>query len=318
MYAGFDIGGTTARATLFDSDWQVREETTRSVRSNRSPDAVADLVADILRGWLESDDVSALESVGLGLAAQLDADRGLVHNAPNLGWRDVSFVEMLRDHLGDEADGPAIRLANDLNAILRGELAAGAVDDASDVLAVYVGTGVGGAIASDGRIVQGADGQAGEIGHDKIEVGGRLCGCGERGCVEAYAGGIHLEERVARLARERGLDGVWEDDSRESVDLAEADARSETDEAIDALWTEATDALALIVANACTLLDPGILLLGGGIVDHLDHYRRRLLSKIPPQVLEVVRTDLEIRSPELGDRAGVLGAARLAVDEVSR
>jgi glucokinase len=225
---------------------------------------------------------------------------------------------MLRDHLGDEADGPAIRLANDLNAILRGELAAGAVDDASDVLAVYVGTGVGGAIASDGRIVQGADGQAGEIGHDKIEVGGRLCGCGERGCVEAYAGGIHLEERVARLARERGLDGVWEDDSRESVDLAEADARSETDEAIDALWTEATDALALIVANACTLLDPGILLLGGGIVDHLDHYRRRLLSKIPPQVLEVVRTDLEIRSPELGDRAGVLGAARLAVDEVSR
>ncbi len=314
MYAGFDIGGTTMRARLYDETWTDVGDVTRETRDHQTPEVIAEAIVDTIETMLPDDASSAdLEAIGVGLAAQLDVETGTVQNAPNLGWREVPFVELIRAAGGDAFDAVSMTLVNDLNALLWGEYTRGAVRDADDVLAVYVGTGVGGALLNDGALVLGTSGYAGEIGHSKVEMGGRLCGCGERGCVEAYAGGVHLERRVAHIARDETLAPLWSDAAHEEVDLAEADALADEHDALDDIWEEATDMLGLVVANACTLLNPGALLLGGGIVEHLESYRRRLLSKISPAVLGVARNDLEIRAPDLGDRAGVLGAARLAL-----
>lgn len=310
---GMDIGGTRARAIRFGGDWRADTSAERQVRDRSSPDGIAGLVGDMLDELAGPGECEDGTSVGIGLAAQLDVERRVVRNSPNLGWRDVPFADLVEEEVGRDVD---VRLENDLSAQLWGEFCAGAASDVDDALAIYVGTGVGGAMIAGGELIVGNEGFAGEIGHSKVEPGGRLCGCGERGCVEAYAGGVHLERRAEERARETGQGELVEEGGEASaqVDLGRVDERARRGEqAFDALWDAATDDLAVVSANACTLLDPAVLLLGGGVVENCGEFRRRLTAKIPPVTLEVVREHLEIRSPDLGRVAGPLGAAKLAV-----
>ena len=307
MYVGFDIGGTNARLQLFDAAFAPHAERKLRIRDLGGPAALAAAMSAMLVD--ACDDPGEVQAIGVGLAGQLSRDGEIVFNAPNLHWRDVAFASMLREALPAELGGAKVRVVNDLSGLLWGEYAHGAAKGADDVLAIFVGTGVGGAILSDSRLVDGAGGKAGEIGHAKVVPGGRRCGCGEYGCVEAYAGGVHLEAMVAEVADAEGLD-VRTDGL---IDLKKADAlAADGDPHLDALWTQSTDLLALTMANACTLLNPGVLLLGGGVLANLDDFRRRTLEKTTPLVLRACRDDLEIRFGTLGDDAGVLGAALLA------
>lgn len=291
LVAGFDIGGTHARVRVFDKDLSVVHEERRRIRGETSPDDVALTITEMLLAGPE------VKHVGIGFAGLLSVDGRTVHNSPNLHWRDVDFGRLLDEH----APNHEFVVTNDLNAMLWGEHKAGACRDADNALAVYVGTGIGGAIMMDGELLVGSGGMAGEIGHTKVVVDGRHCGCGGRGCVEAYAGGVHLERMVAdalpELAGER--------------DLASADGLFGENESVTHIWETATDHLAMIVANACTLLNPAVLLLGGGVVENLENYRLLLLRKITPLIVGPARDDLDIRFGEL-DEAAVLGAALLA------
>lgn len=321
MHVGFDIGGTTARASVFTDDWRQIGSGRSGVREAHGPDQIAQLVVSILEQFdAEIDGFAAsCTGIGIGLAGQLSPDARSVVNSPNLGWRDEPFAERLEGAIAETLGElrAKVYLDNDLNASLRGEHAAGAVDDVDEVLAVYAGTGVGGAVLANGELVVGTGGVAGEIGHSKIEPGGRLCGCAERGCVEAYAGGIHLERQVARAAENDREIAEFVTDAAEGpegieVDLAEADRRAADVPRLEEIWERATDGLAVVAANACTLLNPAVLLVGGGVLEHCPYFREQFLTKVSPLVLEVARDDLEIRRPSLGEEAGMLGAARLA------
>lgn len=312
MYAGFDIGGTHARACLFDDQWQVLQTKKVRSRADLSPEGVAGVMVALLDELLEAQGASRgqVQCVGVGFAGQLDVTGTIVRNAPNFGWREVPFAALLQQRWGSALP---VRLVNDLNALLWGEAVGGAVMGAQDVLAVYVGTGIGGAIISQGQLIEGASGVAAELGHMKVVVEGNACGCGERGCVEAYAGGVHLERAVARLAndsRYSGLSALIKEDAL-GADLKRADALSAEHEALDALWQEATGHLALIVANSCTLLNPSKLLLGGGVLEHCERFKALFLTKMAPLVLRVASEPLTLAWASL-DHAGMLGAAHLA------
>lgn len=314
LRAGFDIGGTNARVSLFDvsDDYEVVAQARARHRDDTTPEAIGGLMRRLLEEVCGEAQVapSSVEAIGVGLAAQLSADGAIVINAPNLGWRDLPIEAPLRAALG--FDGP-LRVVNDLNALVVGEHVRGAVRGVSDVLAVYAGTGVGGAIIANHKLIEGAGGKAGEVGHVKVDLTpeARLCGCGQYGCVEAYAGGVHLERQVAALIDAHpGLAGLRDEAGR--VDLGEADRMAETHGAINALWTRAASLLALVAANACTLLNPGVLLLGGGVLTNCHALRHRLLERVTPPILVAARDDLEIRMAALGDDAGMLGAASLA------
>lgn len=313
IYAGFDVGGTNARLSIFDDEGQELESSKVRIRDATRPEEVAETLEGLLEEVFETSgiDPSALQSVGLGLAGQMSKDGEIVINGPNLGWRDVHFADLMRGQLDERFGEVAVQVVNDLSALVWGEYLQGAVQGVDDVLAVYVGTGIGGAILSEGRLVDGAGGKAGEIGHFKVVPGGRLCGCGQRGCVEAYAGGVHLEKQVAKIAHDHQLMDVFRDEAREHVDLGRADALSRSVEPLDELWERSTDYLAITLANACTLLNPAVLLLGGGALMGCEDFRLRTLSKTTPLILEAARDDLEIRFPKLGDLAGMLGAAKL-------
>lgn len=300
MKIGFDVGGTNLRMHVFDAQWDSVAERSARIRGDLSPESVASQIAQMVAEF------GSPEVVGIGLAGQMSKDGKIVYNSPNLGWRDVAFTEVLRAH--EELATTRLGVANDLNAVLFGEWCEGAAQGASDVLAVYVGTGVGGAFLIDGELVHGAGGKAGEIGHVKVSAGGRLCGCGEFGCVEAYAGGVHLERQVFAALND-SLPG-FEDPNQ--IDLKAADDLYKTNAAITEIWEQATDFLGMSVANATTLLNPALLLMGGGIMENLPNFSDLTLRKITPYVLSAARDDLRIKLGILGDRAGALGACRLA------
>ncbi len=307
--AGFDVGGTTARVTFFDDDHTPLATARERIREDTSPEAVADAMARLLA--TACDEIAcapdALDAIGAGMAAQLLSDGRTVVNAPNLGWRDLDFASLLEDRLS-----APVHLANDLNAMVWGERAAGAARGATDVLAVYVGTGVGGGIICGGKLVDGGGGKGGEIGHVKVAYGddARLCGCGEYGCLEAYVGGVHLEAQLMTMSELSG--GADLLDARGRGDIAKADALSPTYAEVGALWSRSVALLGDAIANACTLLNPDVLLLGGGVLENAPNLREGVEKRVLARTLAAARADLTIARPELGDVAGMLGAALLA------
>ncbi len=313
LAVGVDLGGTNGRAALVDvRRGTMVAEAKLPVGSDHGPEAVAELVQALVE---HVDPRGLRRGVGIGFAGMLRGWSGVVANAPNFGWREVDFRGLLRARLG-----PAVELYNDLNAITYGESRYGAGRGARDMLCVYVGTGVGGGLVTDGRLYIGATHLAGEIGHTKVVPGGRLCGCGQRGCIEAYVSGRNLSKRVRE---ELGDGNTSEAVRRESRAIALAgdvthvhaghldEAARAGDPYARALWDEVAPLLGLVLANAVTLLNPSRLVLGGGVWEGAPDLRARVVAHFNQLVNAPSGEAVVLVDTVLGDTAGVLGAAAL-------
>ncbi len=288
MKLGIDIGGTNVRVAVVTADGRVIASERKTLRE-RDPASVVNEVVH-LRARLGSHPVSG---AGVGFAGMLRGS--VVVNAPNLGWRDVDFGSMVQQALQLPT-----RLVNDLSAAAWGEKSAGVARGLHDVFTVFVGTGVGSAIIANGQLIGGASGVAGEFGHVKVVVeGGRLCGCGQTGCLEAYAGGAKLMEWMG----ERGLSG--------NVTQLEHAAFS-GDATARELYDVAVDSLALSVANQVSVLNPAALVLGGGVLAHCPRMVQRISSMVHTRSTRASKEGLQILMASLGDDSGIIGAALLA------
>jgi glucokinase len=212
--------------------------------------------------------------------------------------------------------GHHVRLANDVNAIAFGEFAFGAGRGARDILCIYAGTGIGGGVIAAGQLVIGAAHVAGELGHTKVVTGpaARECGCGSRGCIEAYAGGARLSARArAELGSGQKSRAVELAGSAAQVHAGHLDqAAREGDVYATRLWDEIAPLFGLVVANAVTLLNPARAIFGGGVLWGATELRRRMLIAYQELVNAEAGAACEIVEAALGDAAGVLGAAALA------
>lgn len=237
----------------------------------------------------------------------------MVAVAPNLGWRNVPFGQMLAAALGRP-----VRVVNDSTAAAWGELVAGAGRGAQDVYVVYVGSGVGSSIIYGGEIVRGSSGMAGELGHIKVEPGGRRCGCGEQGCLEAYAGGRNLILQM-REALEAGQQTSLEkrcggDPALLNPAILEQEALA-GDPVARRIYDRATGHLALAVANQVTVLNPSRLILGGGVLNHTTAMRDRVREGVARFSSRTSAAAVKVVNAELGDDSGIIGAALLATRE---
>lgn len=329
LIAGYDIGGTKARLALFERSSSHISPTpiassSRSIRQDTSSAAILSTCYEMLLDMLEDHehlDISMVSSAGFAIAAQLDANQKRILNAPNLGWKNLDLAPLLTTHFGDSIH---TTIANDLNALLIGEIAKNH-PNLKHALMVSIGSGVGGAILSNGHLMLGARGQAAEIGHVKVadHTTGKPCGCGERGCLEAYAGGVHLEQAVHDLithtqpswkdlvlhqdASNTSLDGV-------TIDLHAADKISPEYPELLQIFEVASSHLARAIASACTMLNPEALLLGGGVWNHCVNFQKLLRHKLAPQVLFVAREHLDIVEFSPSNHIAPLGAAILSMD----
>ena len=243
----------------------------------------------------------------------LRGHQGAVANSPYYGWHDVEFGALLRARLGERY---SVGVYNDVNAICYGEYACGAGAGAGDVLAVFVGTGIGAGVVSSGHLLTGANNTAAELGHTKVMVDAdaRICACGHRGCVEAYIGGSQLQAR----ARQELAQGAHSEATRlagcaERVNPGHLDAAAALgdDYALD-LYAEVAPLLGLTIANAVTLLNPKRLILGGGMLSRTPVLREHILASFEVAVNPPAHENLEIVDTILGDRAGLVGSALLA------
>jgi glucokinase len=258
--------------------------------------------------------VTAAGCVGVGVAGQCLGATGVVLNAPNLGWRDVPFGELLRG-----AVGVPVRIANDLSVAAWGEKRFGAAKGIDDVVLVFVGSGVGSGLILGGRLHEGAQGVAGEFGHIKVRPARpgttpRRCGCGQVGCLEAYTSGMNVaarvREEIAAGAETSILALAGGDAARVTASLVD-DAYRAGDAYARALWEEVGDLLGTATANLVTLLNPARLILGGGVLLGSPALAGLVRERLDVAVSRSATKGLTIERAWLGDDAGVVGAAVL-------
>jgi glucokinase len=318
---GFDLGGTNLRAAVFrglasknDDSIEPIASLREVIGSDRSPEAIVGRVATMIPRLLEQAQLGALSiPIGIGFAGMLRGHEGMVANSPNYGWRDVALGEMLRARLGERY---TIGVYNDVNAITYGEYAFGAGVGVDDMLAVFVGTGIGGGAICSGRLLGGANNTAAELGHTKVVIDSSAldCACGLKGCVEAYIGGQRLQDRArAELAGRLSSEATRLAGCVEQINPGHLDAAAALgdDYALD-LYAEVAPLLGLVIANAVTILNPKRLVLGGGMLSRTPVLRDHILTAFECAVNPPAHEGLEIVDTQLGERAGLLGSALLA------
>jgi glucokinase len=289
---GIDLGGTNLRAARLEGTalTDVRRE---PIGEPRDPATIVERIARVV------EDLAGEGPVGVGIAAMLSDREGTVASSPHLRWREVPFGALLAARLG-----PRYRLAvvNDVNAVIWGEAVAGAARGCCDVLGVYVGTGIGGGVIASGALVEGVTNCAGEIGHTKVrwDAAAAPCECGQRGCIEAYLGGAYL---LRRIRAETGRD-----DTPGDVDRAAAAG----DPWALGLWRELAPLLAVTLGNAVALLNPERLVLGGGVLARCPTLYRLVTDAMAETTNGPSWGPLSVVPAELGDDAGLVGAAHLA------
>lgn len=307
---GMDLGGTNARAAAVDPEGRLLH-VSKVPLTSRTPEGAADALAACVQQVMAQPSVkgASCTSYGVGLAAQLDASTGRVIVAPNLGWRDLDFGELVAARVQHP-----VHVGNDLAVAAIGEWKAGAARGYQHAILVFVGSGVGSALILGGRLHRGARGVAGELGHTKVRPGGRLCGCGERGCLEAYAGGHNIGAIVMEAiaaGRPSSLAAKVPAGLRAPVAMIDS-AAEEGDALAREVMADAATLVGVAAANLITQLNPAVLILGGGVILGSQSFRAVVEENIRANAGRAALEGCFLVAPSLGDDAGVIGAAFLA------
>lgn len=310
---GVDMGATKVLIALVDGEGHILIRKKRRTKPEEGPDRSIDRIVDgILSAAGDAGiPLRRIEAIGIGAPGPLDPDRGVILSAPNLKWTDVPLKDRIEERVGRP-----VFVNNDVNMGTLGEYVAGAGQGVSDLVGIFVGTGIGGGLILNGALYEGFNRTAGEIGHMVILENGPLCGCGSRGCVEALASRTAIVRDI-RAAIEAGEGSMIPE--RIEGDLSEirssmlARALQQRDPVAVRVLEGAARHLGMAVANLVNLLSPEMVVVGGGVMEAMG-------SHLLPIVQDTARThafpqamrEVRIVAAALGDDSGVLGAAEWA------
>lgn len=318
---GIDLGGTKILAGI------VNTETGKVLGTGRKRTHVerggSEVLERAIHAATEAIDTSGIKqedltAVGIGVAGQVDTEEGTLIRAPNLP--EGLLGSGLSDHVRDEFHLP-ITLANDVAAAAAGEAGQGAGRGHPDFVCIFAGTGIGGAIYRDGKPYVGTTHTAGELGHMVIDIDGRICGCGGRGHLEAYASRTSIVRTILgemRLGNESVLSELEPDPDPERAQSSAIRSRALADavRSGDALATnmieEGARYMGAGLVSIINFYNPPRIILGGGIVDAVDLFFQTASAYGHREALQVPRRHVEIVKAALGDNSGIVGAALLA------
>ncbi|WP_371018256.1 ROK family glucokinase [Pseudalkalibacillus sp. JSM 102089] len=308
---GVDLGGTTIKLSFLDfygeiiSKWEIPTDKSEAGRH------ITTHIARAIDDKMEEMNVSRKKFSGIGMGAPgfIEMDSGFIYHAVNIGWRDFP----LKDKLEVETGLPVI-IDNDANIAALGEMWRGAGDGARDLLCVTLGTGVGGGIITNGTIIHGTNGMAGEIGHiTSIPDGGAQCNCGKTGCLETVASATG----VVRIAMEKLMshqDSVLYHIYQEKSEITSRDifegAEAQDPYAVEVV-NNVTFHLGLAIANLANSLNPSKIVIGGGVSKAGEALLTPLKKQFEKYALPRVRKGADFAIATLGNDAGVIGGAWL-------
>ncbi|RME44905.1 MAG: ROK family protein [Chloroflexi bacterium] len=311
---GVDLGGTQIRAVLTDFQGRKLARCQRLTRAEEGPEAVMGRVLASIEEVLAGVDIGQVAGIGIGAPGPVDPVTGTLYDPPNLpGWTAISLTAQIEEafHL------PAFA-GNDANVAALGEHRFGAGQGVDDLIYLTVSTGIGGGIISGGRLVTGARGFAGEIGHQTLDPNGPLCGCGQPGHLEAFASGPAIA-REARQAIQDGAESAMAHMAR-SIDAITAEtvarAAGQGDALACQLLSRAAFYIGLGLTNVIHMLEPARILVGGGVSQAGDLLFGPIRETINQRLLSDVYRGVEIMPAGLGSDVGLLGAVALVLAEL--
>lgn len=306
LYLGVDLGGTNIKAALVDAEGNILKESSVPTNLPRPAEAVCDDIAALCAALADGVRVH-----GIGVGCPGTVDGGVVRYSNNLNWHDFAMADYLQGKTG-----LPVRLANDANAAALGEALAGCAKGAESAVIVTLGTGVGGGVVLNGKLLTGYTGAASEPGHTVIcdTPNAPLCTCGRRGCFEAYASATalirmtrqamdaHPESALHTVAANGTVNGRTAFDAAE---LGDAAAKQVVDDYIHYL--------AVGIANLINMFFPQVIGLSGGVANQGENLLRPLRAAVQPMIFgdKYAKKHTALTTCTLGYRAGVIGAALL-------
>lgn len=312
---GVDVGGTSIKIGWLSANGDILAKW--EIPTNITDNGAA-ILTDVWKSI--SDGISRLDikkdeviGIGVGVPGFVNAEEGIVDEAVNIGWKNVKVQEKLH-----ALSGLPVCVANDANTAVLGENWLGAGNQAKNVLAVTLGTGVGGGIIVNGELVNGENGTAGEIGHSTVDVNGLTCNCGKKGCLETIASATGIvrqaEEAIKNNPTSKLAEYYDEDIGISAKDVFERAKNG--DNLCEEIIHYTMDILGFSLANIATVLNPSKILIGGGVSKAGDVLINGIKEAFQNHALPRTNDICTIKLAELGNDAGITGAAFLVKQQI--
>ena len=310
-----DVGGTNITGSLVEGNTIIEREKTKTA-AEKGPDAVTEKMVEIIKKLLKKGETKSSDIGGIAVAVpgQINGENGVVLYTPNIGFDNYPLVEKLEDEFHT-----VILLENDVKAGTYGEYIAGAAQGYSHVVGLFPGTGIGGGIIVDGKLYRGSTGNAGEIGHMIIQTDGPLCNSGHYGCLESLASRTSMAKDAVSLAGAGKAPATLENagtDIKNYKSKIFKKAYKSGEKPIIQVVERAAFYLGIGMANCVNILNPEIIVIGGGLIDQLgEQYLEAAKKAMYTHALPALVENVVVKQAILGDDAVMLGAAGLLADQ---
>lgn len=308
---GIDLGGTKILIGLVEKEsGKVVSHIKKKTKKEKGPENIVRKMVEGVEELLEESGkfFTEISSIGIGSAGQIDRKNGIIIGAPNLDCYNLNLKEILQDKFNIP-----VFVGNDVEVATIGEQKFGAGKGCADFVCVFVGTGIGSAIVKNGHIIYGATGTAGELGHIIVDLNGRPCACGAHGCLEAYASRSAIETRIEgalKKGRKSCISEYLEEGKAITSSMIRKSIERE-DELVTQCVSEASEYLSGGLASVINLINPELIILGGGLIEAVDYFYKQTIKKAKSKSLPVPAEKIRFSKTILGDYSGVIGAALL-------
>lgn len=315
---GVDLGGTKMLVGLINTDTgEVVEVSKKKTKKDLGAEHIITRLKESIYKILDKAglNISAINSIGIGVAGQVNRKEGTLIAAPNLDCVNVEFKKIFEL----EFKKPVV-IGNDVEVATIGEMTFGAAKNCKNFICIFIGTGIGSGIVHNGAIYHGATGTAGEIGHMIVQPNGRLCGCGNHGCMEAYASRTAIAKKIAVNIKKGCVSVLGEYYNKDPNFILRSkhikQALNEGDELTSNCIQESAEYLSQGLASIINFYNPEKIILGGGLVEAVDSYYEMVYKRVKSKCLPVPANSLEIIRATLGDNSGIVGAAKMATSKL--
>ena len=312
---GLDIGGTKMMAVVYNGKWQDIGRCKKKSKFSKEEPAEARVIRVVAEALEAAGNVS-IKGIGVGSPGPLDPVSGVIIDTPNLAWKNFPLAKILSDRFS-----VPVVVDNDVNVGTYGEWSFGPLKDCAHVVGIFPGTGIGGGVIIDRKLLHGFSGAAGEVGHMTLMEDGPFCGCGKRGCLEALASRIAIAKEVAALAARGDAPYIAANCGTDLNNIRSnvlAQAIKAGDSMVEEVVRKAAFHVGIAVGNLINILSPEAVILGGGLVEAMPSlYLEEVKNAVKLHAMPFLRKGVRIEVAKLGDDAVVRGAARMIAERLT-
>lgn len=307
---GIDVGGTNVKIALVNEKGRIIYSNSIPTRAEMGYEYTIGNMKEAIKILLTETKSTPvdIEGMGFGFPGQIDCQKGIVRLAPNIpGWVDVPIANIMEEEFSIPT-----RVDNDVRCAALGELNFGAGVGCENLICITVGTGIGSGLIINGKLVRGASNAAGEIGHIKLDIqGGPLCGCGDRGCLEAFASGPSIVALAEDYIKGGKSTKYRELANPEITPYIVSEAAKQGDPVAKRIFTIVGEYIGVGLASVVNLLNPEKIIIGGGVAAAGDILMNPIKETLVKRAMPIAGAAVEVVPAQLGNTAGVIGASLL-------